>query len=107
MVISILLIGTLQASSINLSHEINHKMKKWERGTLNLSKNLYMHFLIEHNEGHHKKVSTPEDTASSRFNESLYKLLPRSIIGGSSLLGISKIKGALKCIKMLLLFTTE
>ena len=79
-----LLIGTLQASSINLSHEINHKTKKWERviGTLNLSKNLYMHFLIEHNEGHHKKVSTPEDPASSRFNESLYKFLPRSIIGG-------------------------
>lgn len=74
----------MQGSSINLSHEINHKLSKWERiiGTFNLSKNLYMHFLIEHNEGHHKKVSTPTDPASSKKNESLYKFLPRTIFGG-------------------------
>lgn len=79
-----ILIGTMQSTSINLSHEINHKLKKWEKiiGTFNLSKNLYMHFLIEHNEGHHKNVSTLEDPATSRFNETLYHFLPRSIIGG-------------------------
>lgn len=64
----LLTVSSMKGSSINLSHEINHKLSKWERiiGTLNLSKNLYMHFLIEHNEGHHKKVSTPFDPASSQ-----------------------------------------
>jgi alkane 1-monooxygenase len=80
----VILNSLLQASSINNSHELNHKLAKWERflGTFNLSKNLYMHFLIEHNEGHHKNVCTPEDPASSRLNESLYHFIPRSIIGG-------------------------
>jgi alkane 1-monooxygenase len=80
----IILNSLLQASSINNSHELNHKLASWERflGTFNLSKNLYMHFLIEHNEGHHKKVCTPEDPASSRLNESLYQFIPRSIFGG-------------------------
>jgi alkane 1-monooxygenase len=77
-------VSLMQGTSINLSHEINHKLSKWKRifGTFNLSKNLYMHFLIEHNEGHHKNVSTPIDPASSQKNESLYQFLPRTIIGG-------------------------
>jgi len=79
-----IVIGTLQSSSINISHEIFHKPKTWEKiiGTLNLSKNLYMHFLIEHLEGHHKNVCTPEDPASSKLNQSVYHFIPRSIIGG-------------------------
>jgi alkane 1-monooxygenase len=79
-----IVIGTLQSSSINISHEIFHKAKTWDKiiGTLNLSKNLYMHFLIEHLEGHHKNVSTPEDPATSKLNQSVYHFLPRTIIGG-------------------------
>lgn len=80
----LLVLGVLQASSINLSHEINHKLNKWERiiGTFNLSKNLYTHFFIEHNEGHHKNVGTPNDPATSKLNQTFYEFLPQSLKGG-------------------------
>lgn len=73
----------LQGASINTSHELNHKIKKFDNffGTFNLSKSFYMHFFIEHNQGHHRNVSTPGDPASSRLNESLYRFFPRSVIG--------------------------
>jgi alkane 1-monooxygenase len=66
---------------INAAHELGHRATKYEQ---NMSKilllsTLYMHFFIEHNRGHHKKVATPEDPASSRFGESIYAFFPRSI----------------------------
>jgi alkane 1-monooxygenase len=66
---------------INAAHELGHRATKHEQ---NMSKilllsTLYMHFFIEHNRGHHKKVATPEDPASSRFGESIYAFFPRSI----------------------------
>src|SRR4029078_9547004 len=41
---------------------------------------LYMHFFIEHNKGHHKRVATPEDPSSARFGEMLYAFFYRSIV---------------------------
>lgn len=38
-----------------------------------------MHFFIEHNRGHHNKVSTEDDPASSRYNEPLYMFWIRSV----------------------------
>jgi alkane 1-monooxygenase len=78
------IMANFQGSSINLSHEIFHKPNLFENivGTLNLSKNLYMHFFIEHNYGHHKMVATPNDPATSRLNETLYTFLPRTLYGG-------------------------
>lgn len=66
---------------INAAHELGHRATKYEQ---NMSKilllsTLYMHFFIEHNRGHHKKVATPDDPASSRFGESIYAFFPRSI----------------------------
>jgi len=77
-------ISVFQGSSINISHEINHKLSNWERilGTFNLAKNFYSHFLIEHNEGHHKMVATPTDPATSKFGQTLYEFYPQSINGG-------------------------
>ena len=77
-------IATIMGGSINLSHEVNHKSTKIEKviGTLNLSKNLYMHFFIEHNYGHHRKVATPEDPATSQYNQTLGEFLPKTIYGG-------------------------
>ena len=46
-----------------------------------LLSSLYMHFFIEHNRGHHKNVSTPEDPASSRRGEMLYTFVLRSVWG--------------------------
>jgi len=66
---------------INVAHELGHRSTKFEQF---LSKALllpsaYMHFFIEHNYGHHKNVSTFEDPASARYNESVYKFWLRSI----------------------------
>jgi alkane 1-monooxygenase len=67
---------------INCAHELGHRPKKAYQNfaKLLLFTSFYMHFFTEHNKGHHRHVSTPNDPASSRFNESLYKFLPRTII---------------------------
>jgi alkane 1-monooxygenase len=41
----------------------------------------YGHFTIDHNRGHHRDVSTPEDAASSRMGESIYKFASREFPG--------------------------
>lgn len=69
---------------INAAHELGHRKTRFEQGLSKalLLSTLYMHFFIEHNRGHHDKVSTEQDPASSRFGESLYPFLLRSISGG-------------------------
>lgn len=42
---------------------------------------MYMHFTTEHLYGHHKNVATPLDPASAEKGVSLYKFVPRSIVG--------------------------
>jgi alkane 1-monooxygenase len=69
---------------ITVAHELGHKKSTWERF---LSKVLlmsvsYMHFYIEHNKGHHVRVSTPEDPATARFNEPFYAFWWRSVSQG-------------------------
>lgn len=41
---------------INVAHELGHRAKAWERdlARLLLLSSLYMHFIIEHNRGHHR-----------------------------------------------------
>jgi alkane 1-monooxygenase len=41
----------------------------------------YGHFYVEHNRGHHVRVATPEDPASSRLGESFYAFWPRTVVG--------------------------
>lgn len=38
-----------------------------------------MHFYIEHNKGHHKRVATPDDPSSARLGEPVYSFYFRSI----------------------------
>lgn len=66
---------------INTAHELGHRNTKIEKvmSKMLLLTSLYMHFIIEHNRGHHKNVSTNEDPASSRFGESVYAFYIRSI----------------------------
>lgn len=67
---------------INVAHELGHRRLRWERDlarTLLLS-SLYMHFIIEHNRGHHARVATPDDPASARQNEPLYAFWFRSVV---------------------------
>ncbi len=66
---------------INVAHELGHRTKGFEQtlAKLLLLPNAYMHFFIEHNRGHHKNVSTEEDPASSRYNETVFHFWARSI----------------------------
>jgi alkane 1-monooxygenase len=73
----------LGSMGINVAHELGHRNNKFEvfLSKLGLMINLYMHFTIEHNRGHHKLVSTPADPATARKNESIYAFYIRSIFG--------------------------
>ncbi|HEX7385157.1 MAG TPA: alkane 1-monooxygenase, partial [Burkholderiaceae bacterium] len=42
----------------------------------------YGHFTVEHGRGHHRWVSTPEDHASARMGESIYRFALRELPGG-------------------------
>lgn len=66
---------------INVAHELGHRRKTYEQIIAQslLLTSLYMHFFIEHNRGHHKKVATPEDPATGRYGESVYRFLIRCI----------------------------
>lgn len=68
---------------INVAHELGHRHKKHEQlmAKILLLTSLYMHFFIEHNRGHHKHVSTPNDPATSRLGEPLYVFWWRSVWG--------------------------
>ena len=69
--------------AINTAHELGHKRKSYEKwlSKISLAQTGYGHFFIEHNRGHHVRVSTPEDPASSRLGESYWEFLPRTVWG--------------------------
>ena len=77
-------IGCIGGIGINTAHELGHKREDVERwaAKIALAQVFYGHFYIEHNRGHHVRVATPEDPASSRFGESFYEFWPRTV-GGS------------------------
>ena len=77
-------IGAIGGIGINTAHELGHKREANERwlAKIALAQVFYGHFYIEHNRGHHVRVATPEDPASSRFGESFYEFWPRTV-GGS------------------------
>jgi alkane 1-monooxygenase len=67
---------------INVAHELGHRNNPKEQlmAKILLLSSLYMHFFIEHNRGHHMRVSTPEDPASSRRGEIVYFFWIRSVV---------------------------
>jgi alkane 1-monooxygenase len=78
-----LTVGTVAGVAINTAHELGHKRASLERwlSKVALAQSGYGHFFIEHNRGHHVRVATPEDPASSRVGESFYEFLPRTVAG--------------------------
>ena len=68
---------------INIAHELGHRPERYNHwvAKLLLLTSLYMHFFIEHNRGHHKNVSTPDDPATSRKHEIVYFFWVRSVMG--------------------------
>jgi alkane 1-monooxygenase len=75
--------GMVAGIGINTAHELGHKKEKLERwyARIALAQTAYGHFYIEHNRGHHVRVATPPDPASSRLGESIYEFLPRTVFG--------------------------
>jgi len=80
-----LTVGTVAGVAINTAHELGHKKERSERllAKLALAQSGYGHFYVEHNRGHHNRVATPEDPASSRLGESFWAFLPRTVIGSA------------------------
>jgi alkane 1-monooxygenase len=78
-----LTMGVVGGIAINTAHELGHKRASSERwlSRVALAQTGYGHFFIEHNRGHHVKVATPEDPASSRLGESFWAFLPRTVAG--------------------------
>src|ERR1035437_7218282 len=78
-----LTVAMVSGIAINTAHELGHKRERLERwlSRVALAQSGYGHFFIEHNRGHHVRVATPEDPASSRLGESFYAFLPRTVAG--------------------------
>ncbi len=76
-------VGVVNGIGINTAHELGHKRDQLERwlSRVALAPTGYGHFFIEHNRGHHVRVATPEDPASSRLGESFWAFLPRTVVG--------------------------
>jgi len=76
-------VGMVSGLAINTGHELGHKTDGFEQwlAKIALATSWYGHFFVEHNRGHHVRVATEEDPASSRMGESLYAFLPRTVIG--------------------------
>jgi alkane 1-monooxygenase len=78
-----LTMGVVGGIAINTAHELGHKRANSERwlSRVTLAQTGYGHFFIEHNRGHHVRVATPADPASSRLGESFWAFLPRTVAG--------------------------
>lgn len=76
-------LGIVNGLALNTGHELGHKKRAFDRwmAKIVLAVVGYGHFFIEHNKGHHRDVATPEDPATSRMGESIYKFSLREIPG--------------------------
>jgi len=75
--------GVTSGLAINAGHELGHKNSQLEKllAKIVLAVPAYGHFTIDHNQGHHRNVSTPDDPASARMGESIYKFALRESPG--------------------------
>ena len=83
---AMLSVGAMHAVGLTMSHELGHKLN--DKTQVLFAKvcsavSGYAHFNIEHNKGHHKDVATPDDPASSRMGENIYKFALRELPGAA------------------------
>ncbi len=75
--------GASSGAGLTVGHELGHKQNvtdQWGAKIINALTG-YGHFCIEHNRGHHVMVATPEDPASARMGESVYRFAMRELPG--------------------------
>lgn len=79
-----LMVGAIGGFAVNTGHELGHKKNAADQlaARLALAVAFYGHFSREHNAGHHAQVATPEDSASARYGESIYRFALREAPGG-------------------------
>ncbi|MEN0065170.1 MAG: alkane 1-monooxygenase [Myxococcota bacterium] len=72
------------SGGINVAHEMMHRKPRLEQGLAEvlMTSVSYTWFCVEHVLGHHRNVATAADPATSRYGESLYAFVPRSMLGG-------------------------
>lgn len=75
--------GVLCGIAINSGHELGHRTNRFEQflGETSLLLSLENHFLPYHNLGHHRYVATPNDPATAKRNELVYKFWLTSQFG--------------------------
>ena len=71
------------SQGITFAHELGHSKSKIDRfcGWVLMTSVCYGHFMVEHYRGHHPRAATHSDAATSRFGETLYSFLPRTLWG--------------------------
>ena len=71
------------SQGITFAHELGHGKSKIDRfcGWVLMTSVCYGHFMVEHYRGHHPRAATHTDAATSRFGETLYQFLPRTLWG--------------------------
>ena len=71
------------SQGITFAHELGHSKSKIDRfcGWVLMTSVCYGHFMVEHYRGHHPRAATHVDAATSRFGETLYQFLPRTLWG--------------------------
>jgi len=76
--------GAGSGLGINTAHELGHKHTRLEQwlARFTLAVPFYGHFTVEHGRGHHRTVATPDDNASARMGESIYRFALRELPGG-------------------------
>lgn len=76
--------GWAMGLAINAAHEVGHKSTKIDHffASLGLAACFMGHFRIEHNNGHHIQVATPEDTATARMGQNFYEFVLTELPGG-------------------------
>ena len=71
------------SQGITFAHEMGHSKSKLDRfcAWVLMTSVCYGHFMVEHYRGHHPRAATHDDAATSRFGETLYQFLPRTLWG--------------------------
>ena len=71
------------AQGITFAHELGHSKHQGDRalGWVLMASVNYSHFMVEHYRGHHPRAATHDDPASARRGESLWRFLPRTLVG--------------------------
>ena len=79
-----LAVGTVTGGmGITIAHELGHRASRLDRVIAKalLVSVAYGHFFVEHVRGHHVRVATPDDPATAPRGMSVYRFIPRSVIG--------------------------